>query len=75
MSRWRVIAPISSAPLLLADVAQAVDPVEIDDVIGQHVAHIEHRHQRLPAGEQFGIVEAPEKPDDVGRAARIVIGE
>ncbi len=61
--------------VVLADVAQAVDPVEIDDMVGQHVAHVEHRHQRLPAGEQFGIVEAAEEADDVRRRARIVIGK
>ena len=59
----------------VADVAQALDPVEIDDVVGQHVAHVEHRHQRLPAGEQFGVVEAAEQADDVGDVARIVIGK
>ena len=53
--------------IVLADVAQAVDPIEIDDMVGQHVAHVEHRHQRLPAGEQFGVVEAAEKADDVGQ--------
>ena len=52
--------------LAVADVAQAVDPIEIDDVVGQHVAHIEHRHQRLAAGEQFGVVEAAEQANDVG---------
>ena len=75
MSRWRVMAPISSAPLLLADVAQAVDPIEIDDVVGQHEAHVEHRHERLPAGQQLGVVEAAEKADHVGDRARIVIGK
>ena len=53
--------------VVLADVVQAVDTIEVDDVIGQHVAHIEHRHQRLAAGEQFGVVEAREQADDVGR--------
>ena len=33
----------------LADVGQALHAVEIDDVIGLHEAHVEHRHQRLPA--------------------------
>ena len=61
--------------VLLADVAQAVDAIEIDDVVGQHVAHIEHRHQRLAAGQQFGVVEARQQRDGVGDAARIVIGK
>ncbi len=32
-----------------ADVRQAFDAVEIDDVIGLHEPEIQHRHQRLPA--------------------------
>ena len=61
--------------LAFADEAQILDPVEIDDMIRQHVAHVQHRHQRLPAGEQFGVVETAEKADHVGRRARIVIGK
>ena len=75
MSRCRVMAPMSSAPSLFADMAQALDPVEVDDMIRQHVAHVEHRHQRLAAGEQLGVVEAREQADDIGGAARIVIGK
>ena len=61
--------------VLLADIAQAVDPVEVDDVVGQHVTHVEHGHQRLPAGEQLGVLEAAEQADGVGDRARIVIGK
>ena len=63
------MAPISSAPSRLADVGQALDPVEIDDVVGQHEPHVEHRHQRLPAGQQLGVVEPAEQADDVGDRA------
>ncbi len=59
----------------LADVAQPVDAVEIDDMVGQHVTHSEHRHQRLAAGEHFGVVEARQQRDGVGGRARIVIGK
>ncbi len=59
--------------VLLADVAQAVDPIEVDDVIGQHITHVEHGHERLPAGQQLGVLEAAEKADGVGDRARIVI--
>ena len=59
----------------VADMAQALDPVEIDDMIRQHKAHVEHRHQRLAAGEQLGVVEAGQQADDIGGAARIVVGK
>ena len=71
--RAHASSPDLQRAILLADIAQAVDAVEIDHVIGQHVAHIEHRHQRLAAGQQFGIVEARQQRDGVGHAARIVI--
>ena len=53
----------------LADIGQPFDPVEIDDVVGLHEAEIEHRHQRLPAGQQLGVLEAAEQPDGVGDRA------
>ena len=59
--------------ILLADVAQAVNPIEVNDVIGQHVTHVEHRHQRLPAGEQLGVLETAEEADGVRDRARIMI--
>ena len=59
----------------LADIGQALDPVEVDDVVGLHVAEIEHRHQRLPAGQEFGIVELRQQPDDLGDGLGIVIAE
>ena len=52
----------------LADVGQAVDLVEVDDVVGLHEAHVEHRHHRLPAGEELGVVEPAEQADGVADA-------
>ena len=37
------------------DAAQFVEPVEIDQMIDDHVAKIHHRHERLPAGQHFGV--------------------
>ena len=57
----------------LADVAQALDPIEVDDVVGQHIAHVQHRHERLPAGEQLGVVETAEKAERLRNRAWIVV--
>ncbi len=56
-SRWRVIAPTSIAVGGVADIGQALDPVEVDDVVGLHEAEVEHRHQRLAAGQQLGVLQ------------------
>ena len=74
-SRWRVIAPISSALPVLADVGQALHPIEIDNMIGQHEAHVEHGHQRLPAGQQLCIFQAAEEADGFADGLRIVVAE
>ena len=44
-------------------------------MVGLHEAEIEHRHQRLPAGQKLGVVEAAEQRDGVGDRARIVIAK
>jgi len=62
MSRWRVIAPISSAAIGLAQIRKPFDAVQIDHVVGQHVAHVQHRHQRLATGEQLGVSSRRSRP-------------
>ena len=42
---------------VLSNVGEALDAVEIDQVVGIRDAQVEHRHQRLTAGEHPGIVE------------------
>ena len=59
----------------LADVGETVDLVEVDDVVGLHEPHVEHRHHRLPAGQQLGVVEAAEQRDGVADRARVVVAE
>ena len=59
--------------VLLADVAQTVDPIDVDDVVRQHVTHVEHGHERLPAGKQLGVLEAAEETDGIRNRARIMI--
>jgi hypothetical protein len=44
-------------------------------MIGRDDAHVEHRHQRLAAGEQLGVFETREQIVKIGAALRIVIGE
>ena len=57
----------------LLDAGHALDPVEVDDVVGQHEAHVEHRHQRLAAGQQLGVVERAQQANGLGKGFRIVI--
>ena len=59
----------------LADVGQAFNAVEIDDVVGQHKSHVEHGHQRLTARKQLGVFEAAEQPDRLADCFRIVIAK
>ena len=49
--------------------------VEVDDVVGQHEAHVEHRHQRLAAGQKLGVVERAQEAHRLGKGFRIVILE
>jgi hypothetical protein len=57
----------------LLDIGEALDPVQVDDVIRQDEAHVEHRHQRLAAGEQLGVVERAEQADRLVDGFRIVV--
>jgi hypothetical protein len=63
--------------LIIADLdaGHSRHPVEIDEVIRRHDPHIEHRHQRLPAGEQFRVFETREQIVEIGTAPRIVVDE
>ena len=58
-----------------ADVGEAVDLVEVDDVVRLHEPHVQHRHHRLPAGQQLGVVEAAEQRDGIADGVRIVVTE
>ena len=58
-----------------ADVGQAFDAVEIDDVVGLHETEVEHRHQRLSARQQLGVVETAEQRHGLVDRLRIVIAE
>ena len=42
-------------------------------MVGQHEAHVEHRHQRLAAGQKLGVVERAQEADRLGKGFRIVI--
>jgi len=59
--------------LLGADEGEVGDAVEIDDMVGQHITHRQHRHQRLPTGQQLGILEVAEECDRFGDGRGIVI--
>ena len=52
-----------------ADVGQALHEIEIDDVIGLHEPHVEHRHQRLAARQQLGVLELREQSDGLADRA------
>ncbi len=57
------------------DICKALDAVQIDYVIRQHEAHVEHRHQRLSTGKQLGVIAAAQQFDDLSNCLRIVISE
>src|SRR5262245_44864787 len=59
----------------LADEGEPLDPIEIDDVIGQHEPHVQHGHQRLPAGEKLGVLEPAKQRDSITNRARVVVAE
>ena len=61
--------------ILLAQVRERSDLVQIDHMVGQHVTHVQHRHQRLPAGENLGVFETRQETDGVFDRSRIVIGK
>ena len=52
------MAPMRKPPVDHGNAAQIVDVAEIDEMIDDDVAEIHHRHQRLPAGEDFGVGQA-----------------
>ena len=61
--------------VVLADVGEPLDEVEVDDVIGQHEAHVEHGHQRLSAGKQLGIFQAAQQLDRLSDGFRVVVAK
>ena len=36
-------------------------------MIRNDISHVEHRHQRLSAGEEFGVLETAEQLDRLGK--------
>jgi len=59
----------------LADIGEPIDAVEVDNVVGEHETHVEHGHQRLPAGEELGVLKPGEQPDGVRNGSWIVVAE
>ena len=74
-SAWRVIAPIPMRSLGHGNAGHPGHSVEIDEMIRRDDAHVEHRHQRLAAGEQLRVLKTREQIVELGAASRIVIGE
>ena len=60
-------------PAALLDAGHALDQVEVDDMVGLHEAHVEHRHQRLAAGQELGVVELAQQAHGLGKRFRIVV--
>ena len=59
----------------LPDVGQAVHAIEVDHVVRQHEAHVEHRHERLAARKQLGVLQAAEQTHDLGDCLGVVVLE
>ena len=58
-----------------ADVGQSFHAIEVDDVVGLHEPEIQHRHQRLAARQQLGVLQAAEQLDGIVDRSRIVVAE
>ena len=59
----------------LTNVGEAFDAIEVDDVVGQHEAHVQHGHQRLTTRQQLGVLQRAEESDRLGDGFWIVITE
>jgi len=57
------------------DAAQIVDAAEVDQMIDNDVAEIHHRHERLAAGENFGVGQARQELGGFFELPRRVIVE
>ena len=62
-------------PVVFPDEGEPLDLVEVDDVVRQHEPHIQHRHQRLPAGQELGILEPAKEGDGIADCAGVVVAE
>src|SRR5438874_9582863 len=60
---------------LLLYISEIGDAIEIDDVVGRGEPHVEHRHERLAAGEKPRVLELAEESDHLGHSLRIVVVE
>ena len=60
-------------PAAFLDAGHALDPVKVDEMVGLHEAHVEHRHQRLAAGQELGVVELAQQAHGLGKRFRIVV--
>src|SRR5438067_10804696 len=60
---------------LLLYISEIGDAVQIDDVIGRGEPHIEHRHERLAAGEKPRVLELAEQSNHLGHGLRVVVVE
>ena len=59
----------------LANIAEAFDAIEIDDVVRLDVTEVQHRHQRLPARQQLGVFKRRQQAHHLRDRPRIVIVE
>ena len=62
-------------PVHHRNAAQVVDVAEIDQMIDDDVTEIHHRHERLPAGEDFGVGKRRQKLGRLLKLPRRVIVE
>src|SRR5262245_37306011 len=57
------------------DEGEPLDLVKVDDMVGQYKPHVQHRHQRLPAGQELGVVELAQEGDGIADSAGVVVAE
>ena len=57
-SWWRTIAPKRSTPFGAVDAAQLLDAAQVDQQRGRRQPQLHQRDQRVPAGEDLGLLAA-----------------
>jgi hypothetical protein len=63
-------------PVAALDAPQLVHPTQIDEVVEDRQAQVEHRHQALAAAEDLrAVAELGQQPDGLVQARRRVVGE
>src|SRR5262245_8630972 len=62
-------------PVAFPDEGESLDLIEVDDVVRQHEPHVQHRHERLSAGQELGVLQPAQEGDGIPDCAGVVVAE